>query len=476
MLEIKSHDDKRKYKIVDVTNNVETLIVELDLINHAITNKFQIVIDLVDKMCKEIEGFESWFKTLLLNYISSKNSEFVYESCNDFLKFSEIYVDKQEINFDKFVNLSKVSTTSIVFYPEDIRALAISSTALKLYSIFFCDNELKLPDNMHKKVYDVLIKPCVEKKVTVKIFQLVRSRTYRSSITDRYIWGFIKSVLFEDPDSYVMTIFNFLLEKILALIDITQNPIPFIIGTSDDSIKWLTRSLFKDRTIYGEIFGGSEDLYGSSLSKESFYIFCCNDTIAKVAKAGMELLEGEYNMESDSFTNVQERIEKVNHLCPAVLYITFPIACRVLEVPYKFLLTIPPKHSVLVGLFLHSISEEILSSRFPALSEFLISCPKENLIYTKSQYKMRHPGLVINDDSPIFGFSSPYFKYKLLSAIIGILNASKKNLVDTITGDRLKRVRNFCLEDEVTRFYNELYSGQLDETFKTIREIADKHL
>lgn len=476
MLSIKPLEGKRKYKVVDLSNNEESILAELDLINHSITNKFQIVIDLVDEMCAEIEGFEGWFKILLMNYISSKNSELVYESVDKYLEFSEKYVDSKNIDFNNFVNLSKVSPTSIVFYPEDIRALAISSTALKLYSILFCDIELRLPDNMHKKVYDGLIQPCVEREVTVKIFQLIRSRTYRSSITDRYIWGFIKTVLFEDPDSYVMTIFNFLLEKILALINIEQNPIPFIIGTADDSIKWLTRSLFKDRTIYGEIFGGTEDLYGSSLSKESFYIFCCNDTIAKAAKCGMDLLESEYNLDDNEFSDVQGRIEKVNHLCPAVLYVTFPIASRVLEVPYKFLLTIPPKHSVLIGLFLYVIAEEILSSRFPALSEFLISCPKDNLIYTKSQYKMRHVILVINDPNPIFGFSSPYFKYKLLSAIIGILNASKKNLVDTVTGDRLRRVRNFCLEDEVTRFYNELYSGRLDSTFENIRKMADRLL
>ncbi len=513
MLQIKQLEGKRKYVVSKIVDDMEVPIQSLSLIAHSVSNGFKVVASLVEEMCEGIEGFEDWFEQLIIGYSQSgKNGSVILESVPVFMEYVEQYVDSKEINFDSFVNLEKKSKTSIVFYPEDIRAIAIVSTALKLYSVFSCsieqptgkeielalekkDEDLHLylwkpTTNLHKKIYEAMITPCIERDVSTKIFQLIRSRTYKSSITDRYMWDFIKMMISETPESYVMTVFNFLMKSMLTLLDIKQNPIPFLISTVDDSIRWLMKSIYKDKIIYGEVFGGVEDLFGSSLTKENFYLFCCQDVIGRGAKIGMDLLETNHGLSDQDFEGVLSRFEHVSHLFPASMLVTLPIVSKVLEIPYKFLLTIPPKHAILLGLFIHELAKDHLDKRFPVLNEFLISCPehktkidkdgkeKPAMHYVntaKSSYKIRHPEFVINDQSTIFGLGSKLLKFEILSLIAGILSASKRGLIVIPTGKSLTKMTYYSLESDVCKFYGQLYSNQLESTFEKMKEKSEEY-
>jgi len=474
--------EKRKYTLYksEVFDHVEGAekIADLSLIAHSVSNKFHIVGDLISEMCDEIDGFENWFYSMTHEYLNAGyNAEVLINNAESFYTYSAQYIEYKEINFDKFINLDKKSSTSIVFYPDDIKAISTASTCLKLYSMFSCDMSMRLPDNLHKKMYKLLIQPCIDSDVTTKIFQLIRSRTYRSSLTDRYMWDFIKMMISETPESYVMTVFNFLMKSILTLINVDQNPIPFLISTIDDSIRYLMRSVYKDKIIYGEVFGGVEDLFGSALTKENFYLFCCQDVVGKGAKIGLGLLEDNYELDDPQYEAVRERLDSLSYLYPSSLLVILPIVSKVLEVPYKFLLTIPPKHAMLLGLFMYELSKDILDERFPILVEFLIACPdmrkSSNVNTTRSSYKIRNLELILNDPNLLFGFASKTLKFDVMSSIAGVLSASKRVLVNLVNGKPLSKMTYYNLESDVCGFFSELYANKLDGLFEQMREKAD---
>lgn len=491
MIQIESKEgNKRKCVLTKTDGDDRTVLIDFSLKNHAVSNNFDVVSGVIGEMCETIDGFEDWFERMIINYTQSNHDpEIIISNIPTLKEYAEEYVNSKNIVFDDFVNMDKKSNTSIVFNAEDLRAIALTSTASKLYSVISCDTSIHLPDNLHRKVYEMIIQPCIDKEVTIKIFQLIRSRTYRSSITDRYMWDFIKMMISETPESYVMTVFNFLMKSMITLLDITQNPVPYLISTVDDSIRWLMKNVYKDKIVYGEVFGGVEDLFGSSLTKENFYLFCCHDTIGRAAKVGMDVLEKNYGLEGRQFEEALSRFDDITQLYPASLLVTLPIVSKVLEIPYRFLLTIPPKHAVLLGILMHDLAKDVMDDTYPVLTEFLLTCPapdgsdengkgsnKSKYNNTsKSLYRIRNAEFVLNDSNSIFGFPSKVFKYDIMSLICGILSASKRGLVLTHNGKSLSKMTYYGLESDVCGFYSKLYSNSLEPIFKQMRTKSEEY-
>lgn len=470
---------QKKWQLVlqDDEQEKTVKLCSLDLIPSSLTNKFEIVANLFADICATIPDiFVPWYTNMIKEYITSDyNSELILNQVPNFLEVANRYIDAKNINFASFVDYSKASRTSIVFSVDDIKALAAASVCLKMYSLICYDTKMKLTDNAHKLVYSGFIRPCYELGTTTRIYQTMRSRTYRSSITDRYMWELIKMMVIETPESYTLLMFNFLLTNLLATLDITTNPIPFFVSVIDDSIRWMMCSIYKDKVLYGEAFGGSGDIYGSSFSKETLHIYCCNDVIGKAAKAGMEILENEYDITLDNFPEMRERLDKINRLSASMKAVILPIASRVLEIPFKYLLTAPPKHIMLLGVLLHHCSKGVLDERFPILHDFLIGCPTnpENPV-SRSSYKIKNVSYVINDRSnKIFGLNSPTLRFNIMSCVCGILSVSKKDLVSIMTGKKLAKINYSDLENDVIFFFSELYSHKLDPMFERIRVKTD---
>ncbi|MCK5017104.1 MAG: hypothetical protein KAS32_08525 [Candidatus Peribacteraceae bacterium] len=476
---VPNKDDKRNWVLVSENGDGGETVCELTLKPSSITNKFSIVADFFEEMNTLVPDFSEWYATLLKDYIeSSYNSEMILEAVDQLLVYAGAYVDAKDVDFNSFSRVEKSSKTSIMFLAEDIKALAQASTALKIYSVIHYDTKMSLPDNLEKEVYERLVGACIELGTTTKLFQLIRSRVYRSSITDRYMWDLIKIMMSETPESYVMTVFNFLMNNMLSTITVTRNPVPFLVSLIDDSIRWMMRTVYKDKILYGEAFGGTEDIHGSALSKESFYVYCCNDVLGKAAKAGMNLLENEYNLSGTQFDKVRDRIDAIDILTPPMKLVLLPIASKVLEIPYKFLLTAPPKHILLTGIFLHFAGKNTLDERFPIINEFLITCPLESenaFSSTRSVYRIRNLEFILNDKTPVFGFNSKTLKYDVMSSLCGVLSASKKNLVSTISGEPMTKISYLNLEHDVIQFFTLLYSNQLDETFNRMRDKANDY-
>ena len=169
-------EGKRKWRLIEVdgVGNFKKEITKINLkAAKTISNNFNIIADLMQDMCLKVPEFSDWFSNLVTSYITSGyNAEIMTDSIDKFIDFSNRYLDALNINFEAFTRIDKTTKTSIIFYKEDNRAIALSSTALKLYSMFRYDAEprknildkepcLQLPKNSHRKMYEGLVKPCV---------------------------------------------------------------------------------------------------------------------------------------------------------------------------------------------------------------------------------------------------------------------------------------------------------------------------
>jgi hypothetical protein len=467
--------EKTEWKLILVNNDTEdrTDVVNIKLLPSSLTNKFQAVATFFEEISQLMPNFVYWYSAMLKKYIKSGyNSEIILEETPNMIDFATKYVDSKNVDFSSFIDYKKVSKTSIVFDENDIRELHIASTCLKIEAIFCYDEVLKLTENVQKLVYNEFIKNCCEIGTTEKIYQMVHSKTYRSTITDRYMWEVIKMGVIETPQSYTLVMFNFLMKNLLSILDVTVNPVPFFVGVMTDSIRYMMISIYKDKIVYGEPFGSSGDIYGSSVNKDTLNVLCCNDVIESAARVGVEILEQEYGIVDDKFLEVRDSLDTLTRISATMKCVILPIASKVLDIPYTYLLKASPKHIMLMGVLLYYCSKNIMDVRFPVLTEFLVGCPKKrDTEIVRSSYKIKNPNDIINDNvNKVFGINSITLRYKIASSVCGILIASKRDLKSIITGCEIPKINYSDLEMDTILFYSEYYSGRLDPMFEKMKE------
>lgn len=513
MLYIKKGETKKTWYIcekkeLDNKSKFEVRIWKLNLNSSSLSNKFEIVKKFFNEINKLVPGFSDWFLDIFCRYVfSGYNSRILLDEKQKFHDFCREYIEAKNIDFTKFVNEKKKSVTSILVLPNELKELAITSASLKLFGIFSNDNILKLNENAYREMFKFLRLNSRECGIENKMFELIKCRTYKSYMSDTYMWKWIEIKTNQTPDSFIMDIFAYLLNSLISVLDCEVNPIPFIIKVTDLSVRWLMKPPCKNQTIYGEIYGGMDDIYGITIGQEAYNVYACNDTVYKASKIGLDLADEKLGeKEFDEFMN---RLDRIDVTFPYLKILSLPIISKVLEVPYRQLLSVPPKHIILLGVFIRELSKDLLKEKFPFLFDLLVSVPRDcedfinqfintslsdnllseeldeklnkrrnkSAVYvtaTKSSYKMREIQLFLNNKETIFGFESNVIKYKIFSSICGVISASKKNLISIITGKPISKITNSQLEYEVTNFFLKFYGGKLDDVFQQMTELADK--
>src|ERR1035437_3307515 len=237
----KFNNEKRKYKIenIELIDGVErkTLITNLDLVFSPVTNKFSKLIDfLEDVSLKMGPEFDTWFISLISDYKKSKFDYLVIKRNIPELKnWCDKYMTNININFENYINRSKVSKSSIFFDAEEIEKIIKVSNYLKIYFILAQDVDMRLVNKFHKETYNSLIEG-INNNIIYKLFKIVASKTYEFNASDHYMWEYIKNMFCKTTDMHVFTIFNFIMTNILVTCDAKSNPVPFIISVIDESI------------------------------------------------------------------------------------------------------------------------------------------------------------------------------------------------------------------------------------------------
>jgi len=447
-------------------NNVCT---DLSFVVHSVSNKFEVVKTVFDGMCG-IPNFNDWAKETFGHYIKTQDGQFLVNQYIKLRPFVVLYVESLGIAFEDFVDYKKRSKTSIIFTEDELKEIAITSTSLKIYYIIGLDKKLQPSEAISARIQQDISKNLLEMCVDEKIFRLIRSKINLTSFSNKFMWDFLAVAISETPDAYSFKIFNWIMQKIIALINIKQNPIPFLISTIRDSISYLFQDAHKDTIVYGDIF---EDSVHNMVSQD-IDEYACNDLIYKLAHiCSNQIVVKHEKTQSIIF----DRIEALKANTKSTHVFNLPLVAKILEVPYDKLRMISPQHGAFLSLFIFNNAIE-LRKKYPALCNLLthFAANDENKDL-RSSYKIKNVDLVINDRHLMFGLSSVVLKYEVLSLIVGTIISHKKNLLSLYDNHQFPKTYNSNqIEREAIDFYSKFYADDLGDLIDPIRERIEKLL
>lgn len=462
---------KRKYtikNIVDVEGTItETNIVNLDLMFSPVTNKFERLTDFVEDCSLKLGlEFDTWFIKLMGDYKRSNYDYLVIkQNIPEIKSMCDKYLELCNINFDDYINKSKVSKNSIFFDATEIKKIIQTSNYLKLYFIIATDNNMKLVNKFHKETYNKLIES-LNATIVYKLFKICSSKTFEYSQSDRYMWDYIKSIYCKTTDMHVYSIFNFLMNNIVVTCNTTSNPIPYLISVIDTSISWILKNIYKDSIVYSEN-ASVQDVY-TIQGKDNLTSFSHNDTIGK-------LLVISYNqLDKTGIENVEKfktNLESLKEVSIFANYVTYPILAKTLEIPYRHLLTLSVKNAYLLNSLLFYILPDEFKKKYPVMCRMLQYYNRTKPIL-KTTYKIKNIDAFTESMDTFLTFKSMIAAYDSYSNIIGRIS---RNVYVSFNNDQ--EIMNFPLaklEVDMVKFYNEYFANKkLEDLYDDLRSKID---
>lgn len=469
---------EKKQKVVSVLKD-EKEILELNLISSSLTNKFSIITEFIERV-SEYNGkeFDDWFSKFLLNY---KNSNERYEILKDNIPnihyYIDQYIDNCDVDFSKFVDETKVKKNSIFFSVDEIKQIVKVSSYLKVYSIISNTEDLKLNQRLHKKAYNEICNDIFHGEIVNKIFQIIKTKTFRYKLTDKYMWDYIKMIQGKSIDYYVIEIFNFIMNQILVLCQETRNPITYFIGVVDESVKWFLRSVYKGTIIYNDSVS-TEDIQGININNLKTYSY--NDTIGRLKGISYEYIYEEiekgsiykFNMknENETITEFQTRISNIEYISPICECVVFPVLSKLTDISFNHFKTLSPEHSATLSVFTKYLMEKEFKDEYSILLELLEYYPLTKPAIATT-YKIKDLELYLNKQDKIqdfYGFNTKILPYDIIRHFIGKI--SRINFKNIINGKDLTGVPLSKIENDMIIFYTYYFSGNLDKKFEKIKK------
>jgi len=471
--------ESKKYSIFDG----EEKIVELNFVQTSLTNKFNIISGFIERMSEDSEEFTNWFKNFIIEYYSELEKFKVLEKNIEKIKtFVNNFIDKQNINFEDFVDESKSKKNSILFTPDEIELIIKTSSYLKIYSILSNSEQLSLDYRSHKFIYNMICSEIMDSNIVSKIFTIIKTKTYRYNITDKFMWEYIKNVQCKSIDDHVTEIFNFVMNNILILCEETKNPIIYILSVVDESVKWFLRTIYKDSIIYDDEIS-SDDLFNSN-SKDILKTFAYNDTLArlkiiaknkifqKIEKNIRTHFESNMNKSiDDELINVQNRLKNVKAISPISNCIVFPILSKITEIPYDYFEKVTPEEALTLSIYLQDIMKNVFEEKYKNLISILEYYPEQEPAIATT-YNLKDVMKFINtaETKKFFGFKSKMIFSHAMRYYIGRI--SRLKFSNIFTNQRLN-VQIIKLESEIIDFFTHWFAEEMEENFKKMQKFVD---
>lgn len=459
-------DGKKNYLIL---NDDKKDKIQLDINNSIISNKFQAISSVILEAYNNIPEYKNIFDVLI------SNDTINFDLVSKIFECAELYVDSKNIDFNSFCNKKKSTKKSILFEPQEIRKLAVSSVVLKLLSLFLYTNnsEFKLDNSIDREIKNKIIDYC--SNVFEKIFKIVSSNIRLDEFRDEYMWKYLQFTLETTLPTHILSIYSFLVNKELVALDIESNPISFFTTIIKDKTKWLMTASYSDKIVYTESFS-SLDAYSEDYDIDLLHKFCLHEFVYRLSDQGMKFLYSnilenvsphEYknsdllkDLESIVFSRIENRLNRTTQIHPIHFRLTIPLLCKEFNLSFKELLTVSPKLITLCGVYLYNYSKIINKDEFPNLSQYLLFIPrKENNIEInkKSHYVFKNMNLILNSDISAMGeIKSKSLIFDIMSDFVGVL-VYYRSKISSILTDRPLNIVTEKLEKESVKMYNILF-------------------
>ena len=476
--------DLKKWIVLKGKNEVATL----ELTSSTITNRFSVITDFIENLSTYFKSeFDSWFESFLLE-VNSQTSLSKYEAIHKNIpmikEFVNRYLCERKVDFSKFVDETKAKKSSILFLANDIEKIIKLSHYLKIYAVVSNDSRFKLNQKLHKKIYNELGMEIINNDLIFKIFNVVKTKTFRYNLTDRYMWDYIKMVQCKTIDVHVIEIFNFIMNSIIVLCEEEKNPITYFVSVIDESIKWFLRSVYKGSIVYDDSVS-TEDIHGSNV--DNLKTYCYNDTLGRLKKIAYdqsnEYLDGidsvltfsEENSSIDSkLTRFQNELARIKFISPLCECLVFPILSKVTNIPYEHFRTLSPEHSSVLSLYIQNLLSKVFKGEYKTLITMLSYYPEEQpSIATTYKIKTAKDYVNIMDNLIIFqSFKSKIPLYKVLNFFIGRMSRGK--FVNILNGEELAGLPLSKIEVDMVSFYTDFFSGNLDSKIEEVKNLMEQ--
>lgn len=454
---------------------------ELNLVASTITNKFEIITSYIERIAKFNPDFEEWFVSFFDGLQDEdKRTEIVSLSVDKIKYFSDSYLNSLNIDYAKFVDKSKSKSGSILFTQDEIQKIIRLSGYLKIYSVVSNSDNLSVSRNVHRKIYNKFASDLVESQTMSKIFDIVKTKTFRYKLTDKFMWDYIKTVQCKDISTHVVEIFNFIMNNIIVLCEEDKNPISYFVGVVDESVKWFLRSVYKGTIVYEDEIA-TEDIHRTHINNLRSYSF--NDTLGRLKTIAFdkiyEKLEHENVMSINDSTDqyiidFNNRLSSIEYISPLCMSLVFPILSRITDISYIHFKTVSPEHSAVLSYYLNRLLEKVFKNEYKNLFTLLDYYPLSSpSIATTYKIKDVHSFLSVqNTTKNFFTFNTKIFLYNTLCQFVG--NVSRIKFEHLLTGKKLMAVPLSKIEHEMIYFYSYLFSGQLDDKIDSLATLLNQ--
>ncbi|RLF56685.1 MAG: hypothetical protein DRN27_09200 [Thermoplasmata archaeon] len=462
---------------VVVDDDVEPI--KLFLSPSSVTNKYFIVTKFIERVAEHnVEGFSNWFINFLTDcHDENLRSKAVVDSIPQIKNYVDSYMDSLTFDYSQFVDMTKVKKNSILFKPDEIEQIIRLSSYLKIYSVISNNEKLKLGAQLHREVYNQFASDIVETDIIRKIYDVIKTKTFRYNLTDRFMWEYIKNVQGKDIGVHVIEIFNFIMNNILILCEIDKNPITYFVGVIDESVKWFLRSVYKGSIVYDDSIS-TEDIQG--INTDNLKTYSYNDTLGRLKSIAYEkiyeLLQRQSTMstekvDDDEFIiSFHERASEINFISPLAETLVFPILSQMTHIPFHHFRTLSPEHTAVIAVYIQVLFRRVFGTDYKDLFTLLNFYPmKSPSMSTTYKIKAVHEYLKTQQETQnFFGFTTKILPHTLLCHFIG--RVSRVDFCDILTGKRLGGIPLSKIENGMIKFFTAYFSGgmkkEIDEMTK----------
>lgn len=468
--------------------NDQTEIQILTLGSSTITNKYYIITNFIENVSKSCNGFDEWFCNFFEEYTSVVERYLVIQKNIPALKsFVDEYLKLKNLDYSLFVDESKAKKSSILFTSEEIEKILKLSCYLKIYSLISNSIELRLDERLHKKVYNEIAAEVLNSEIINKIFNIIKTKTFRYNLTDKFMWDYIKMIQCKSIDVHIIEIFNFIMNQILILCEEDKNPITYFVSVVQESINWFLRSVYKSQIVYDDTIS-TEDIHSSNIDNLKTYSY--NDTLGRLKGVAFEQIydnlerssillfttNQESTINSDKtivdFQNRLSQIEFISPLCDSLVY---PILSKVTSIPYVHFKTLSPDYAVVLSVYTQNLLRKVFKiTEYRNLFSLLQYYPKKTIaVATTYKVKTMEDFIKIsNSVNNFFGFKSKFLFGNMLGYFIGRI--SRVNFMNIFDGNELAGVPLSKIESEMIQFYTMLFAGKFEDEFVEMKKLMYK--
>jgi hypothetical protein len=462
-----------------MSDNEEKAILKLS--SSSVTNKYHIVTDFIQRVAEHNgKTFSEWFVKFVTDcYDQTKRSGVVVDNIETIKQYCDDYMESLQINYNDFVDRSKAKKGSILFLPDEIKEVLKLSCYLKIYSVVSNNEELKLGEKLHRDIYNKFATNIIKTEIASKIFDVVKTKTFRYNLTDRFMWDYIKTIQCKDIGVHIIEIFNFIMNNIIILCDEHKNPITYFVGVIDESVKWFLRSVYKGTIVYDDEIA-TEDIHGTHINNLRSYSF--NDTIGRLKAIAFDKIYDQLDQvnimtfkdKTDQYTiDFNNRLSEIKYISPLCACLTFPLLAKITDISYVHFKTISPEHAAVLSYYLNRLAEKVFKSEYKNLFSLLDYYPESQpSLNTTYKIKSIHEFLNIqNKTQDFFGFNTKILPHRMLCHYIG--RVSRINFRHLLTGQKLTGIPLSKIESDMTQFYTRFFANQLNPQIEELIKLMN---